>query len=150
MGELGQVGGVNAAVWWADGGWTCCAMVALGGCLVAARRDRSSRRAWLFFAAGCASWLGGQLFWNYGQLAAHLTVPFPSLGDAGWLGFVPFFIAGLFALPRPRGRRSATLFLALDVVIVAVALTLIGGMVTQRVILSSNSSNAVGNAVLLA
>ncbi len=150
VGELGRVGGANAVAWWADGGWTCCAIVALSGCLVAARRGGESRRAWLFFAAGCASWLGGQLFWNYGQLAAHLIVPFPSFGDAGWLGFVPFFIAGLFALPRPGGRRSATVFLALDVAIVAVALTLIGGMVTQRVVLSSNSFNSVGNAVLLA
>ena len=149
-GELGRVGGANAVVWWADAGWTCCATVALSGCLVAARRGGESRRAWLFFAAGCASWLGGELFWNYGQLAAHLVVPFPSLGDAGWLGFVPFFIAGLFALPRPGGQRSATVFLALDVAIVAVALTLIGGMVTQRVVLSSNSFNSVDDAVLLA
>ncbi len=148
MGDLGRVGGANAVVWWADGGWTCCATAALGGCLAAARRDRSSRRAWLFFAAGCASWLGGQLIWDEAQLVAHVAQPFSSVGDVGYLGSVPLCIAGIVALPRPhdrRTRRSASLFL-LDVAIVVLALTLVGAVAAQGLLLTSPTLMMVAKA----
>jgi diguanylate cyclase (GGDEF)-like protein/putative nucleotidyltransferase with HDIG domain len=150
IGELSRAGGARAVAWWANGGWTCSAVVALCGCLVAARRERASRRAWLFFAGGCASWLAGEIVWDYSQLVAHVALPFPSLGDAGWLGFVPLFIAGIFALPRPAGRHSIAILFGLDVAIVALALTLIGGVATQGLLLSASSLSLVGKGVALA
>ena len=149
-GELGRVGGAEAVTWWANGGWTCCGAIALGGCLAAARRSGRGRRAWLFFAGGCASWLAGQIVWDYNQLVDHLALPFPSLGDAGYLGFVPLFALGIFALPRPGARRGTTVFFGLDVAIAAVALALIGGVATQGLLLSSNALEATSKVVALA
>jgi len=150
IGELGRVGGAPAVIWWADGGWTCCGVVALCGCVAGARRDAVGRRAWLLFAGGCGSWLAGQMVWNYDQLVSHLALPFPSLGDAGWLGFVPLFLAGIFALPRPGARHSTTVLFGLDVAIVALALALIGGIASQGLLLSSTSLDVAGKAVALA
>jgi len=141
-GELGVVGGPASVLVWADGGWTMCGLAALARCVAAARRDPSARRAWLLFAAGCATWLAGQMVWNYDQLVAHLPVPFPSLGDAGWLGFVPWCAAGLFALPRPRTAIPAVVSLILDVAIVGLAFTLIGCAVTQAPLVGASAPTA--------
>src|SRR5579871_4113119 len=94
-GEMARLGGQNSVAWWADGGWTLCGLLATGGCLQAARQGGSGSRAWLFFAGGCASWLAGQLIWNYFELLAHTLPPFPSWDDVGYLGFTPCFVAGV-------------------------------------------------------
>jgi len=110
-------------IWWANGGWTLCALAALGGCLVAACGGGRSRRAWLLFAGAGATWLDDQFAWDDAQLVAPAPAPFPSLGDVGWLGFVPWFVAGLWA--RPSSRLTWPWWPSL----VALALTLIGKVV---------------------
>lgn len=152
VGELGRVGGARAVAWWANGGWTLCAMAAVGGCLAAARRDRSGRRGWLFIAGGCGIFLGGQLVWDYSQLLANLTLPFPSLGDAGYMGLPPLAVAGILALPRVPERRRTTFkgLSLLDAIIVALSLTFIGIVAVQGVLRPAGPLPLLGRATALA
>jgi diguanylate cyclase (GGDEF)-like protein/putative nucleotidyltransferase with HDIG domain len=150
VGELTPLGGAAAVPWWADSGWTLCALFAVGGCLAAAGKGGAGRKAWLYFAGASATWLCGQLGWDYYQLIARVAPPFPSAGDVGWLGFVPWFAAGLFALPRRRQRQSAMAVLALDLVIVAIALALTGAVAAQGLLLNATAVSAAGKTVALA
>lgn len=149
IGELAPIGGAAAVPWWADAGWTLCAALACAGCLTAAGRGGVERRAWLYVAGACGSWLCGQLVWNYYQLVLHIGEPFPSLSDAGWLGFVPLSAAGLFALPRYQRRHSAVAILVLDFAIVALALALIGIAATQGLLRAATAISPLGKAIAL-
>lgn len=150
IGELTPIGGRAAVRWWADMGWTLCAIMATAGCVVAAMRGPRGRPAWLCFAAGCATWLCGELAWDYYELVAHVAPPIPSLGDAGWLGFVPWFAAGLLLLPRRRAQRHVLAFFALDLIVLALAFTLIGVVASQDLLLSSSALTLLGKATSLA
>jgi len=150
VGELTPVGGAAAVPWWASSGWTLCAVFAVVGCLAAARKGGAGRKAWLYFAAAGATWLCGQIVWDYYQLVARVAPPFPSAGDVGWLGFVPWFAVGLFSLPRHRQRQSVLAVLTLDLAIVAIALTLTGAVAVQSLLLNSTAVTAAGKVVALA
>jgi hypothetical protein len=55
--------------------------------------------------AGCgiADWSAGQAFWSWQEHVAGNAVPFPSVGDIGFLALVPLTVAGS-AMVR-RGQR---------------------------------------------
>lgn len=149
-GELAPLGGRAAVAWWADAGWTCCAILAVGGCAAAARRTRSDRRAWLLFTAGCVTWLLGQCVWDYYEQVARTAPPFPSWGDAGWLGFVPWFAAGIVSLAHFDRSRSGRAVFGLDLAIVVLALGLVGAVATQDLLYASLRVTDAGKAVAMA
>jgi len=150
FGELARIGGPAAVPWWADGGWTVSAVAAVAGCLAARRRDPTTARTWTFFACGCATWLCGQLVWDYYQLVARQAPPFPSWGDAGWLGFVPWFVIGILALLRGERQRAISGLLTVDVAIVALTSMLLGLVADQGLLLSDTHVTLVGRAVAVA
>jgi len=57
----------RALVLSADACWTWAAAFAAVACFTSSRRVTTSeqRRAWRWIGAGCASFLAGQLVWNY-------------------------------------------------------------------------------------
>jgi len=150
LGELDRIGGAAAVPWWADGGWTVCSAAAVAGCLAARRRDPTTARSWTFFAYGCATWLCGQLVWDYYQLVARQPPPFPSWGDVGWLGFVPWFGSGILALLRGERRRDMSGLLTVDVAIVVLASMLLGLVADQGLLLSDTPVTLLGRAVAVA
>ena len=64
----------------ADLCWTWAAAFAAVACVAASRRVTTSeqRRAWRWIAAGCASFLAGQMVWNYYDLVRGAPPPYPS------------------------------------------------------------------------
>jgi diguanylate cyclase (GGDEF)-like protein len=62
------------------------------------------RAAWLLMAGSCAAWCLGQGYWTW--LSAHGTEPFPSLADAGFLGFAALAVLALLLHPADGGRTS--------------------------------------------
>src|SRR5439155_311207 len=60
----------RALVLSADACWTWAAAFAAVACFTSSRRVTTSeqRRAWRWIGAGCASFLAGQLVWNYFDL----------------------------------------------------------------------------------
>jgi diguanylate cyclase (GGDEF)-like protein len=74
---------------------------AVGAALFGAWRNRPDRRLpWVLMAAGQASFVAGDLLWNYYEAVGE--EPFPSLADALYLGGYPFIALGLFLLIRRR------------------------------------------------
>ncbi|HZU11454.1 MAG TPA: EAL domain-containing protein [Chloroflexota bacterium] len=95
-----------------DAGWTLCALVAVAGCISATRRsDGLARQGWIAFTLGTASWLAGQLAWDYYDLAGHFPAS-PNLSDIAWIALVPCFVIGLLIVGARSGQ--ARLLLGLD------------------------------------
>jgi diguanylate cyclase (GGDEF)-like protein len=63
------------------------------------------RTAWLLLALSCASWCAGQGYWSW--LSARGEAPFPSLADAGFLGFAVLAVIGLVVHPAGGGRTGS-------------------------------------------
>src|SRR5205807_2182918 len=87
---------------------------------------------------GCTFWLAGQLAWDYYTLVARVSPTYPSICDAGYLAFVPWFLAGLVLLTRENTRQSILIFLLLDLSICALALALTGIIADQGLLLGSS------------
>jgi diguanylate cyclase (GGDEF)-like protein len=70
------------------------------------RHRPAARTAWLLLAAGSALfWLGDLYTYNYERFTGR-PVPFPSLGDAGYVAMYPVLMAGLVLLARRRSNGS--------------------------------------------
>ena len=91
----------SAEVWINDIGWTLSSLVACWSCLRTARRlEGSAARGWWLLGAGCASWVIGQLFWNYNQLVLGIAMPFLGIGQVFYSLFPLFVIAATSQLPE--------------------------------------------------
>ena len=102
--------------------WTAAAGAGLAGMLHAWRMDRAGRGRWGWFVAAAASWLVGQLGWDYYAVAG--PAPLPSVADIGWWGFAALVIAGLLRPLRGRGTARLVGFVeAIPVAAPAMALT---------------------------
>jgi signal transduction histidine kinase len=100
----------EVALWINDGAWTLAAAAAAAVCYRASRQvEPSRRRAWLLISAACASWLLGQLHWNYAQLVLKIAQPFPSINQFFYTGFALLIVAGVMLLPEARQRTPFTL-----------------------------------------
>ena len=107
----------------ADFAWTAAgigAIVGTGRAVRAARGD--DRLVWLFFCAGSASWLLGQLMRDASD-AAGLPLPSPLVIDLGFLVAAPLWTIGLVLQLRRHGQRLALYALALDIGAVVLTLT---------------------------
>jgi diguanylate cyclase (GGDEF)-like protein/PAS domain S-box-containing protein len=93
--------------------------------LVGVRVHRPAVRApWWCFAAGMALfWLGDLYTYSYPKLSGG-EVPFPSLGDAAYIGVYPVLMVGLVALVRRRNPESDRASV-IDSVIITLGLSLL-------------------------
>ncbi|MGD0809719.1 MAG: EAL domain-containing protein [Acidimicrobiales bacterium] len=89
-------------------------LAAAASCGVASWRLPQARLSWALLAASCASWAAGQAVWCEYDVVRDLTVPFPSLADAGYLSAVPLFIGGLLTFPSVARRLASRLRSLLD------------------------------------
>lgn len=100
----------RAAYWINDIAWTLASAGAALVCFRTARRvGGPGSKAWWLLGAGCTSWLIGQLYWNYYQLALGVAMPFPNIGQLFYSSFPLFTIAAIAQLPESRHRLPFTL-----------------------------------------
>ena len=130
LGVLGLYFAINSgtptAVVTGDFAILVAALLAGGSCARAALRGGVNAKAWGLMAAGVFTWASGQMLWTYYGLINNHVHPFPSLADAGFLGYsVPAAIA-LFSFRRPGGTTRVGLFRAvLDAGVIAGAVLVI-------------------------
>ena len=115
------------------------------------------RRAWIWIGAGVLSWTAGDIYWTV-ALETVKSPPYPSLADAGYLGFYPPVFVGIGLLVRDRVIRFST-SIWLDGFIAACAVSAVAsGIVLADVWRSStgglaavatNMAYPVGDALLL-
>jgi hypothetical protein len=82
------------------------ALAATAACGVAALHTSSPRSRWVLLGASSFAWAAGETVWAYYDLIQHVSVPFPSLADVGFLCAVPLAVAGLLRFPSSP-RRAA-------------------------------------------
>ncbi|WP_231391910.1 hybrid sensor histidine kinase/response regulator [Arthrobacter sp. 35W] len=101
------------------------ALAALASCTTAARRRQADARAWTFLAGAMLLWTAGQAVWTYYGVSRNHDYPFPSLADAGFLGYSLLAGAALFSFPRPRVSRVALSRTILDAAVISGAVLFI-------------------------
>lgn len=62
-------------------------------------------RSLLFFSLGLLAQEFGQLAYSYYLYAAHVEIPYPSVGDVGYFSSVLFYIYAAYLLLRANGAR---------------------------------------------
>ena len=110
-------------------------------------RDARMRRSWLVLAAACGSWVLGQTYWTWAA-ATTGEVPFPSLADAGFLGF-PLLIVLALTLYPAAGESSARWQRAWDAVMTSGAIGLIVWRTTVGAVVADSAGHDTTTRVLL-
>ena len=125
-----------------DLGEAASTAIASGVCAWAATRARGKERlGWTLMSISAGLWAAGELVWSYYEVWQQVTVPYPSLADAGFLGAVPFAIGGIRAFWSDAARgTSASWRVWFDGLIVAIALTCTAWAFGLREVYESNSS----------
>jgi diguanylate cyclase (GGDEF)-like protein len=101
-------------------------------------------RAWLFVGLGVLAWTAGDIYWT-AVLETVKSPPYPSLADAGYLGFYPLVFVGLGLLVRGRLIHfSASVWL--DGVIAACAV----GAVASSIVLADVWHSSTGGVAAVA
>jgi diguanylate cyclase (GGDEF)-like protein/PAS domain S-box-containing protein len=95
------------------------ALLALGGCVGAARRGGPDSRAWAVLASAIGIWASALALWtSYGLTRDHVY-PFPSLADIGFVGYAGPAVVALFLFPRSSWGRASRLRELLDASVIA-------------------------------
>ena len=105
-----------------DAAILAAALCAFASAAYAAHRRRTeNRRAWILMTISMAIWSGGMAVWTYyGQVLDH-AYPFPSLADAGFIGYSLPAAAALMSFRRPASSPVAFARSMLDAAVIAVA-----------------------------
>ena len=79
----------------------------------AARSTGRLRTSWFLLAGAALSWGIGQAIWTWYEVVLDQEVPYPGFADVGYLGAVPFLLAGVLLFPsrslRTMGRVRAVI-----------------------------------------
>jgi anti-sigma regulatory factor (Ser/Thr protein kinase)/PAS domain-containing protein len=102
--------------------------------------------AWMLIAFSRLSFTLGDIVWTIIETVMHQS-PFPSLADAGFLGFYPLFALGILILPKEPLTSSEKMKVFLDTGIVMVASVI---MFWIQLISPTIASNAQENSITLA
>lgn len=103
------------------------------------RETQRPRRGWMALGLACAFWCLGVAYVTYIDLWAQRGIPyadrflpFPSWADVGFLGFIPFALAGVLLVPRGIFRSSLRVQNAIEGALVGVALLLVAWVTVLR------------------
>ena len=99
----------RAGVWLTDLAWTAAPfLAALASWRAAQAVAGPLRTAWRLLTAACASWLIGQLFWDWNELIRGVSSPFPSVSDFFYIGYSVLVVAAIFAMRGVARGRAPT------------------------------------------
>ena len=90
----------------------------------AAKSSAHIRVSWNLLGAAAASWAIGQGIWSFYEIVLRQEVPFPSLADAGYLGFIPLAAAGILVYSAPSLQHGDRARFILDGILIVGALVL--------------------------
>jgi hypothetical protein len=107
-----------------DIGEAVAAAIGAAACAWAAAHGQGrDRLGWACMAVSAALWAAGEVVWSVYEVGMGVDVPYPSLADAGFLGAVPFAVAGIRLFWGEAHGTSSRWRVWFDGVIVALALT---------------------------
>lgn len=94
-------------------------LLAGASCTRAARQGGDNARAWTFMAVAVFVWAAGMAVYAYYGLAFNHTYPFPSLADAGFIGYAVPAVVALFSFKRRTGSPVALYRAVMDAAVIA-------------------------------
>jgi PAS domain S-box-containing protein len=146
---LGQPDDETLRHWWVDGAWTltylATTVLSLWAALTLKGRDRM---AWGFFAAASGAWFIAQLIWDYYELLADISTPFPALSDLFYLLFAPLYAVGLmFFGEKPKGASIGPKLVSQLVMIGAAVYAAVGLHVSEAIVTSGDGPLYLTTAV---
>jgi diguanylate cyclase (GGDEF)-like protein len=143
-----QIGGPRVSDRVDDVGEFAAAISGAALCFWRSRREVGRvRLCWTLIGAGVLSWGLGQAVWSWYDLVRGVTVPFPSLADAGFLGLVPLILLGVLLYPIVQGRALSTLRGILDGLILCGSLLAISWVLVLGTAYAKGGSNLLGEAI---
>ena len=95
--------------------------IAAASCGLAARQAAVDRSAWAVMSAAAGMWALGQAAWTVYGLTREHAYPFPSVADAGYVGYALPAVAALLMFRRTRARGEGSLRPFLDALVIALA-----------------------------
>ena len=146
---IGQPAEESLRHWWVDGAWTLTYLATTLLSLWAATRLKGrDRMAWGFFAAASGAWFIAQLIWDYYELLADISTPFPALSDLFYLLFAPLYAVGLmFFGEKPKGASIGPKLVSQLVMIGAAVYAAVGLHVSEAIVLSVDGPLYLATAV---
>ena len=125
-----------------DFGEAVAAAIACAACAWAARRATGRERlGWTLLGISTGVWSAGELAWSYYEVIQKVTVPYPGPPDVGFLGAVPFAMAGIRAFWSDAARGTSVRWRVwFDAAIVSIALTSTAWAFGLREVWESDSS----------
>jgi len=108
-----------------DLGEAVAAAIASGACAWAATRSTDRERlGWALMSISTGFWAAGEIAWSVYEVFLQVTVPSPGPPDVGFLGAVPFAVAGIRSFWSEAARGTSVKWRVwFDGVIVGIALT---------------------------
>ena len=104
--------------------------------------------AWGFFAAASGSWFVAQLIWDYYELLANVSTPFPAISDLFYLLFAPLYAIGLmFFGEKPKGASIGPKLVSQLVMIGAAVYAAVGLHVSEAIVASTDGPLYVATSV---
>ena len=94
-------------------------LLAVAGCVKAARRGGPGRGAWAGLAVALGVWTLAQALWTWYGLTRDHLYPFPSLADLGFVGYAVLAVAALLLFPQSSLRQASRLRELLDASLIA-------------------------------
>jgi signal transduction histidine kinase len=139
----------SARHWWIDGAWTItyCA-TALISLVAALRLQGRDRIAWACFAAAAGSWFVAQLIWDYYELFALISTPFPAVSDLFYLAFAPAYAIGLMYFgEKPKGASLGPKLVSQLIMLGAAVYVAVGLHVSEAIVGSEENALYIATAV---
>ncbi len=126
----------SARHWWVDGAWTITYFAtALISVLAALRLQGRDRTAWACFAVAAGSWFVAQLIWDYYELIALVSTPFPAISDLFYLAFAPIYAIGLMYFgEKPKGASLGPKLVSQLIMIGAAVYVAVGLHVSEAIV----------------
>jgi len=142
--------GTPAAMTVADAALLLAALIAAWACARAARRGGPDSRGWALLAASTLTYAAGSALWGFYGLTRDHTYPFPSVADAGFLGFTVLAAAGLLSFPRESSRLVSRLRTALDALLIAVSVLFVSWALVLGPVSHAAAANLLGQLTSVA
>lgn len=83
-------------------------------------------RALLMFSIGLFAQEFGQIAYSYYIYVLHVEIPYPSIGDVGYFGSIPFYIYGTYLLSQASGVHFGLKLLKNKIQAVIIPLIMLG------------------------
>ncbi|NUP74268.1 MAG: PAS domain S-box protein, partial [Sinomonas sp.] len=140
VGDFGILGAsLTAAV--------CCARAATRR---SAMGQNHEARAWRWISVAAFVWSAAQATWTGFGLATDHDYPFPSVADAGFVGYSIPAVIGLLSFPRARASRVGLARTLLDAAVIAAAVLFVSWSVVLGPIFAAESRDLLSRLTGLA